>query len=665
MIITRYGLCWLCLPAIGAAIGTSATAFAQADEFVSHATDQQRAAYSQVAVLDKVVTTGTRTAKSLQSSPVEVEYIDAATLELLSTSTLAQVMEYIPGVSVSRSAKDGFNVSMMGFGSDKVLVLLDGQRLISTTNSGVDLDQIPAQNIDRIEVIRGPASVLYGSAAMGGVINIITRPIDATTTQLSYQESSYGQNELNGREQNLSLSQSVARRNWQARSTIQYQNDPGYDYDPDTEAADGTATEKLFVDAQLSAQLAGWSLNYRPQFLQETREREDDDLVVPGFGSIEEGYKAEIDRVIHDVQLNQTDWGVHLSARDARHDETSGKLTSTPRDAVYQIQNLDAQKTFTFSGHEIVTGVVWDKESLDSPEDEIHNRSAYSREGFLQWDIMPSDHVEFLLGVRAQETSRFGSHSTSRMSARYAAEFGPGRLTLRGGLAQSYKVPTLKQQYYFFDHSNVGYMVIGNPDLEPESALTKSISVSYDFNSGHQLALHAHQSQVENLIENELDAERSEAENLDVYVYQNLSKARIAGVDLSWEHIVGSAWRYGLNYTYTDKREANGQRVLYTPRHQSKAHVNWHYFPKRVQLMLYVVHESDIAVDPSEYSDVENQAWMTTNVAFKQAINNELAWRFAVENLFDVHRDTSLEDDQYDARPRDSRKLTLGLSYTF
>ena len=621
--------------------------------------------YHQTAELDAVVTTGTRTAKSIYNSPVAVEYISSTELKMVSSGTLAQAMEYVPGVSVTRSAKHGYNVSMMGFDSDKVLVLVDGQRLISPTNDGVDLDQISANNIDRIEIIRGPASVLYGSSAMGGVINVITKQIDGNQTRFSYEVGSYGGNELNGESQHVSLSQSLDNGNFKSRFGLQYLDDPGYDYDADSESADGTATEKLFLDASLQYKFKDYRLTYHPQILQEDRFKEDDDLTVPGLGVREDGYESEIDRVIHDASIDHSEQAWQVKIRHADHSEKSGRLTSTPRDATYRIQNIDAQKIFAFQTSEVATGFVWDKEYLDSPEDEIDRKAAYNREAFAQWDFMLSDDFEILAGIRSQESDQFGGETTSRISTRLSGDVGPGRWTFRAGLAESYKVPTLKQQYYLFDHSNVGYIVVGNPDLEPESAFSKTASLSYDWDAGHHLELSLHQSHVENLIENELDAERSAQENVDVYIYQNLAKARISTVDVDWEHILSESLSYGIHYTYRDKRESNGDRIVATPRNQLKANIGWHHYPQRLQVLLYAVHESDIEVDTDQFSEVENDSWTTVNFSVRQSISNSLSWRGAVENMFDVHYDTDIPDDSYDSRPRDSRKVSLGITYEF
>ena len=124
------------------------------------------------APVERVVVTGTRTPKLLGASPVKVDVVDKAEISRLSKGTLRQVLEVMPGVVVRRSQKDGYNVQLNGFNGDHVLVLINGQPVISPTGSSVDLDQISVANIRQIEIVRGAASVLYGSSAMG-VLSIL------------------------------------------------------------------------------------------------------------------------------------------------------------------------------------------------------------------------------------------------------------------------------------------------------------------------------------------------------------------------------------------------------------------------------------------------------------------------------------------------------------
>ena len=186
--------------------------------------------------LERVVVTGTRTPKLLASSPVKIDVVDKAEIARLSKGTLRQVLEVMPGVVVRRSQKDGYNVQLNGFNGDHVLVLINGQPIISPTGSSVDLDQISVANIKQIEIVRGAASVLYGSSAMGGVINIITEKVEGAQFSADYEASYFTDDAIEGDEigHTSRITAAKAISDWQLDITAQNITNPGFDYDGET-----------------------------------------------------------------------------------------------------------------------------------------------------------------------------------------------------------------------------------------------------------------------------------------------------------------------------------------------------------------------------------------------------------------------------------------------
>ncbi len=126
-------------------------------------------------VLDAVVVTGTRTATSVRNNPASVSIVDRETIENSGADSIAELLRDVPGVSVVDSAVAGMQrIRIRGEQSNRVVILVDGQELTDHSSFGSPLLVDPA-NIERIEVVRGPASVLYGAKAIGGVVNLITR----------------------------------------------------------------------------------------------------------------------------------------------------------------------------------------------------------------------------------------------------------------------------------------------------------------------------------------------------------------------------------------------------------------------------------------------------------------------------------------------------------
>ena len=146
------------------------------------------------------VISATRTEKTLEDVPVRMEVVTAEHIEKVHARDLKQALKDVPGLMLKEiHGKSGYGVWMQGFDPDRVLVLIDGHPVSASTGSKVDLTQIATADIERIEVVKGATSALYGSSAMGGVINVITRqPSEPKTWSFSADGGSHGDKEAAG-----------------------------------------------------------------------------------------------------------------------------------------------------------------------------------------------------------------------------------------------------------------------------------------------------------------------------------------------------------------------------------------------------------------------------------------------------------------------------------
>ena len=123
--------------------------------------------------LDAMVVTATRTMKQIQEVPSSVSVVTAKDIEERNITSVPEALQTLPGVYKSQAIQGG--IQLRGFGSGDILVLVDGLQMNYPFNSTVDWEMIPVENIERIEVVRGAGSSLYGGHAVGGVVNIITK----------------------------------------------------------------------------------------------------------------------------------------------------------------------------------------------------------------------------------------------------------------------------------------------------------------------------------------------------------------------------------------------------------------------------------------------------------------------------------------------------------
>jgi len=627
--------------------------------------------------LDSIVTTGTRTPKLLKDSPVPIDVITSEQLSVVSSGTLSEALNFISGVTITQSAKGGYNIQMQGFDGDHVLVLLNGQRLISPTGTSVDLDQINAQDVERIEVLKGAASVMYGSSAMGGVMNIITNPIEKNASRLSYELGSFSGNALNDDplEHRLSMTASQYGAQYSGRVNYQLIDRPGFKYDDSQKVENGTANEKHFLDGTFTFQTAIGEISYQPRYFKEQRFRRENDTNVPGIGLLEDAYESEVERFTQSLELASA---FNLSARFrfSDHEEFSGHKTKASRDAKIIQSSSELQKVWMINGGEWVMGMVHDYSKLDLSADGIIGKSRNSYQAFSQLDINITDNLELLAGIRYQDDEGFGSHYASRVSGMYRYNLGEGnQLRFRMGVGESYKVPSLKQLHYILDHTNVGsgYVVIGNQDLSPEETLSYNLGAVVDFATGTQLESNLFYSDSSNFIENEFSQTFSDEWGVDAYVYQNINRLTTQGGDISIRYPFNHYQSINLSYNYVEARDENHERLANRPRNQIKLNFSTSHYWLNTKVITYLVYQSDEAfqLDDPATSDDEGfigehkNHWVSLNLSVTQQPSNKLTLRYGIQNILDEHKNTSVSDDYFDAREESSRRIYLGMGYEF
>lgn len=631
---------------------------------------------------ETIVVTGTRTPKLLSNSPVSVTVISADEIELLTQGTIAQALNYIPGVVVTQNQKDGYNVQMQGFDGDNVLVLVNGQPLVAPTGAAVDLDQINALDIQQIEVIKGAASVMYGSSAMGGVINIITEQPTEDQLKLSYEIGSYLGNEIEGEElaHQAKINTTFLTNDWANQINLMVKSTPGFDYDDDHNSTQAGSLDKVFLNLGTSGKVNDFNSEIKYQYLREEKERADG--IIPGQ-SIIDYYTSEVDQHQLDFHLGKdvfdqskhdvadTSW--HINTRLMHHDETSG-LGSGLRDTNIELYELNGQYVWSPSKElEVVSGGVIHQDTLEqfnvtNNKYEVEHTTKESIEAFTQGNWILNSY-QILLGARAQYDTDFGSNTAVRASGMYNFPVKGKKIQWRYGVGQGYRVPTLKERHYIFDHSNLGYKVYGNEDLEPEESVTFNSTISYQQKFTYvefSTELNLHYTQADNLIETFHDPERSAAEELDISVYGNVDEATISGMDFSAE-LNFEQWFTQFNYSYLDAEDQDNIRLEARPYHQIKANLGYNNYTYDLDAIFYVVYQANEHFNETStayQNGSHNNEWTTLDFKLNQRINEEFSWRFGVENIFDVHTNSHAESEfKFDSRPTSSRYVYLGITY--
>ena len=466
--------------------------------------------------------TGSRV-QSKDGSAVRTDVVDRATIEESGARTLSDALQRVGGLQVSSPVGTGDNVSIDGLDGKYVKILIDGRPVNGTVNSRVDISRLPISlaDIEKIEIVRGPMSALYGSDAMGGVVNIITQRAKQKlngdvelTTRLDgegVQRSSFSARATGGNEY-MAL-----------KLTGSYLLDRGVDRATRIENDDGTGTIILNPDGILDLPfkrqmlLTGevsvypnddWALRaYGTASSAEVESRFG--LAVPfrdhtadtqfQLGVVAEGDLAplhtlkidtRIDRFIHRFE-KLPDAGQVRTPPFCRH-EFGGTFLDAECPAPANVRSIAVQdqvRTEVIYTGVLVEGEPW-AEELKLAAGAVLRSDTITRENGDGEDTLPGGGdqlltalyteigyspfrgLSFAPGARLEATfpgvndSPVAAAISPRISGRYEL---PASFAVRASFGNAFRVPDFLERYLRFDHSDLGYIVEGNPGLDTES----------------------------------------------------------------------------------------------------------------------------------------------------------------------------------------------------
>lgn len=427
--------------------------------------------------LDQTVITAARRAQRLGDAVTTVEVVSRADLERTGASDLASVLTEQTGIELQGGHPAGTGVMLQGFGSERVLILLDGQPVAGRISGVFDISRIPVAMVERVEVVKGAQSTLYGSEAMGGVVNIITRtPLTGTlgataTATAGTQDRRDGSARLTAGRGALSGAFDLSRRRMGAT--------PGLDADASAGAlaarVDGAAKLRWNPDSSRQVEMSLLALDERQRWRSGTYYNFGDNVQVSGRVS------ASFARGAH--RLSPGAWSSHYDHRSRASTQSlpiAGDTGQRQLQRVHQFELLYAGRFGPRLAVDAGTQVRIDE--IETARVPGGLRSFTSVEPFAQLELAPTARLTLLPGVRLSQSTQWGSYLTPRVALRAALS---DRLTLRASLGNGFRAPDFKELYLFFQNGNANYAVQGNPDLRPESSRNAMLGAEWAAGGGY------------------------------------------------------------------------------------------------------------------------------------------------------------------------------------
>ncbi|QLR45271.1 TonB-dependent vitamin B12 receptor BtuB [Enterobacter sp. RHBSTW-00994] len=586
---------------------------------------------------DSMVVTANRFEQPINTVLAPTSVVTREDIERWQAKSVVEVMSRLPGVDIAQSGGMGANAStfIRGTESRHVLVLIDG---IPLNNAGIsnaaDLSQIPTSLIQRIEYIRGPRSALYGSDAIGGVINIITGR-DKPGAEISAGVGSKGYQSYDG-----SFQQVLDKTKITMGGNYTYTRgfDIGANDAPRQPDRDGFMSKSLFgsVEQQLTDSLSGF---------------------VRGFGydnrTAYDGYASfTADGTPDTRQLYSQNWdtglrfkqGIYQSqlvagygrSKDINYDPSKGRYAASA--TMDDVKQYTTQWLNNFEvGHgNIGAGIDWQKQKTQAGTGYLDQGYEQRNTGVFLSAMQQFDSVTLEAAARHDDNSNFGDHSTWQTSA--AWEFVEG-YRIVGSYGTAYKAPTMSQ---------IHSATYGNPDLKPEES--KQWEGGFEGLTGPvNWRVSAYRNDVDNLIGYDAN-----------YRYYNVDKARIEGIEATAQFDTGPL-AHQISYDYVDPRNAKTNEVLKRrSKQQVKYQLDWQVWDLDWDLAyryLGTRYDDDFSSYPSR--EVKLGGVSLWDVAVSYPVTSHLTVRGKIANLFDKDYETVY------GYQTAGREYTLSGSYTF
>ena len=505
--------------------------------------------------LDQLVVTAARRPQRLADAVTTTEVVSRADIERTGASDLASVLTEQTGIQLQGGMPAGAGVMLQGLGSERVLVLLDGQPVAGRIAGVFDISRIPTSVVERIEVVKGPQSTLYGTDAMGGVINVITRTPERGTLGAALAVTGGTQERRDG-----SASVTVGRGPLTTQWDVSHRTmeaTPGRAEEAGALATRTDAAAKLrwAADSGRWLEASVLALDERQRWRTSAFYNFGDNR--QWSGRVTGGWQAGRHRLVPTLYGSVYD---HLSRASTEPMPIAGDTGQRQLQRVWQAELLYNARLGT---HALDLGTQVRRDETETARVPGGLRAITTVEPFAQLDLALAPAVSVVPGVRVSRSAQWGTHVTPRLAGRWRAT---ERLTLRASVGEGFRAPDFKELFMFFQNSSAGYAVVGNEELRPESSRNATAGAEWTTDRGFVRG-QLFWNRFENFIETRPITAPDEP---PVYQYQNVDDGFTRGLELE-TGIAAVGWRAEAGYSALSTRnDATGRPLLGRPAHSGR-----------------------------------------------------------------------------------------------
>lgn len=592
--------------------------------------------------LDEVVVTGTRTPKFLKDTPIQTRVINAKEIARLDATNVQDLLQQeLPGVEFTYAMNQQTHLNFSGFGGQGVLFLVDGERLAGETMDDVDFTRLSMDNVERIEIVKGAASALYGSNATGGVINIITKKsqkpvtLNVNARYAKHNEQRYGGTfGLNGKHLNNMF-------------TVNFNQMDNYD----VHSASNPVTRII------STVYGDKTINFKDQLAWNPNKN----FHLSGRAGY--FFRETVRSADQPERYRDFSGGLGMQWNISEHDDFQASYAFDQYDkSDYQrITKLDIRDysnvqnslrllyNHTFDRGDVLTiGSDFMHDYLYNTNLENETRNQNSWDLFGQYDWRISDQWEAVGAVRYDYFSDGKeSHVTPKLNVCYKPIYN---LSIRAGYGMGFRAPTLKEKYYNFDMAGI-WIVEGNANLKSE--VSHNFNLSAEYTKGHyNLTGSVYYNKVKNKLATSAPYFKTPNDKLPYLPYANLDDYSVCGGEIGAQAKWNNGLGVRLTYAYTKEqlaKDKDGHTInnQYIParEHALNARVDFDkQFSKKYGLNIALQGRVLSGVENVEYKDyydvskgtitVEYPAYTIWKLSVVQRVGNAVKVTAALDNVF-------------------------------
>ena len=530
-------------------------------------------------ILEEVFISATRTKRQLSSLPLPAQIISKKEINAVNSVRLTDILSEQTGLITVPDFGGGEGIQLQGLDSQYTLILIDGVPLVGRSAGTLDLSRLTTGNVKQLELVKGASSSLYGSEALGGVINIITEnPKEGFKGNLSHRVGSFNT-------QDLSTAINFKQKKFGINAFFNRYSSSGYDLIDSDELNTVEPFSSYTVNTKLS-----YDFNEDTKVLLSSRYyTQKQDNVAPN-NLIGESTITEWNTHFKFDHKFNTKWATYFEFYTTQYkaeeflDDLSG-VRFSDSDFDQRFLRPEIRTSYTPNKkHTIIGGIGLTNEMLDRTDffEKPEFNAPYI---FMQYDIHPLEKLNIILGFRYDDHNKYESQFSPKIALRYEIT---NKLSVKSSVGYGFKAPDFRQLYFDFTNATVGYTVLGynavptqlqelsnqgqlteesvnnlpsiisqfSGELKPESSVSYNFGIDFEPLSKLKLNINFFQNDITNLIDTRVIARKSNGQN--VFSYSNVDEVYTRGLEFntSWKPTTNLKISGGYQLLYAKDKEA-------------------------------------------------------------------------------------------------------------